>query len=757
MTNNTWQSHLDETKRGLARLLARENLIVRHADVPTASFDLERRTLTLPKWSDITVDQYDLLIGHEVGHALYSDDVQAVKDALQYPGLHTYINVLEDVRIERRIKDEFPGLRGAFTRGYRDFYEKGPIFQLEKPVDQYDFIDRINIHYKIGAHVTVPFSDDERLILARLDRCRTMQEIVALARELWNGQKAKNEEQSGTGGSPQGTPQQGIPSGDAAEGGDQTTDSDRTPSEDGEDAEDAEGSGNTDAEDAEEGAASTGNQTDAPPTDPMAETDKQNADAMTRIAREEMSDTSVDHVLLAPVSDDMLKRCTLNNETFVNDGMRYLNSSAARFRAAETYLQEFQSKYGPTVAHMAREFERRKTAKLHERARVARTGRLDMSKLASYKFREDLFQQVMVVPNGKSHGIVLLIDGSGSMASVFGDVIEQVMLFTQFAQRVNIPVQAFMFNDRMGYDDRLAFDATPDYVARPQHVSLVCLYDSTRKQHKPQQMVLAAVACQCSERRDRRVPDRVGLNMPHISLGSTPLRGSMLVVERHVAKLKASLRLEKMSLIVLTDGDATDAIIYNRPADAGGRYRYVAVYRDTITRRVYADIKEETGWNKRVVSYQMDNSVDAMLVDSIRRRHDARVVRIFITPQSAPRRASESRGFWDLIRHSMNPRVAETVDNPNTVNIDALFTANYHASSVESFKQNGQMTIAHPNCYYDALILVTSNTLDLDEDDFETQETHGWSARKIASAFTKANVNATKNRVFVNSVVPFLA
>ena len=71
MTN--WHSYLDETKRGLAKLLARENITVRHATVDTAMFNIQTRELLLPKWKDITVDQYDLLIGHEVGHALYTD------------------------------------------------------------------------------------------------------------------------------------------------------------------------------------------------------------------------------------------------------------------------------------------------------------------------------------------------------------------------------------------------------------------------------------------------------------------------------------------------------------------------------------------------------------------------------------------------------------------------------------------------------------------------------------------------------------
>ena len=40
-----------EIKGNLAKLLATENLIVEHRNVPTASFDTIRRVLTLPVWN----------------------------------------------------------------------------------------------------------------------------------------------------------------------------------------------------------------------------------------------------------------------------------------------------------------------------------------------------------------------------------------------------------------------------------------------------------------------------------------------------------------------------------------------------------------------------------------------------------------------------------------------------------------------------------------------------------------------------------
>lgn len=767
-SSSSWHSHLDETKRGLARLLARENLTVRHADVPTAFFDLGSRTLTLPKWTNITVDQYDLLIGHEVGHALFSDDLDAVKSSHQFPGLHTYINVLEDVRIERRVKDEFPGLRGSFSRGYRDFFEKGPIFQLEKPIDQYDFIDRINIHYKIGAHVDVPFSDDERLILARLDKCRTMREIVSLARELWNGQKQQNEQKQ------QEQPQSGQMSGESQESNesqDQTAPVASDSNDQNDDQQDGAGNGDEsdDQQDDEQNANGSGDESDdeqpsgaasgeqepsagepTPSTDPVAETDQFNADALSQLDREKQDGAGLDQVLLAPLPNAVVKACTVDNATFVRDAMQHLNSHPERIKRATDYLTEFQSKFGPTVAHMAREFDRRKTAKLHERARTARTGRIDLTKLASYKFREDIFQQVTIIPNGKSHGIVLLIDGSGSMTSVFGDVIEQVMLFTQFAQRVNIPVQAFMFHDARTHAQITALEQMPQYTARPSNIELVCLYDSTQKTHKSQQIVLAAVASMWSDRGRRDYYSTVQIAVPHISLGMTPLNGGLLLVERHVATLKQSLRLEKMSLIVLTDGDATDSVIYNAPKSRSWS-SHVGIFRDTVTRQVYNYAEELQGWNGQPYFHAKDNGDEMMLVDSIRRRHGARVVRIHIAPSRDMRRMHRDGhyGVWGLVHSSTLP----TVRAQGTT----VLPAEMVSKAVTELKDKGQTTFAGPLFYFDALIVVSSNTLDLDEDDFESKDTTGWSARKIASSFTKANVNAMKNRVFVNAVVPYLA
>ena len=61
-----------EIKSQLAKLLATEDLVVEHKKVETAEFNVHTRVLTLPLWDRASNNVYDMLVGHEVGHALYT-------------------------------------------------------------------------------------------------------------------------------------------------------------------------------------------------------------------------------------------------------------------------------------------------------------------------------------------------------------------------------------------------------------------------------------------------------------------------------------------------------------------------------------------------------------------------------------------------------------------------------------------------------------------------------------------------------------
>ena len=141
-----------EQSKTLGKLLAKENITIQHGNYKTAWFDIKNRVLGLPSWADNGKDVYDLLIGHEVGHALYTpfegwhDSPEKLDGAPR-----SYINVIEDARIERKIRNEYPGLVGPFLRGYKKLANDqffGDLSDLD--FDQIRLIDKINLKMMNG-------------------------------------------------------------------------------------------------------------------------------------------------------------------------------------------------------------------------------------------------------------------------------------------------------------------------------------------------------------------------------------------------------------------------------------------------------------------------------------------------------------------------------------------------------------------------------------------------------------------------------
>lgn len=184
-------NRLLETKSLLAKLMATENITVEHANVPSAGFNLKTRVLQCPIWKDMDGDLYDLLMGHEVSHALNTPPEgwhDAVVTNPRGSKFKDFLNVVEDARIEKMIKRKYPGIRKAFSTAYhqlldRDFFG---IAALKSDYTKLNLIDRINLYEKCGATLIIKFSDEEREYLKMVDACETWQDVVAAAEKIWD-------------------------------------------------------------------------------------------------------------------------------------------------------------------------------------------------------------------------------------------------------------------------------------------------------------------------------------------------------------------------------------------------------------------------------------------------------------------------------------------------------------------------------------------------------------------------------------------
>ena len=106
-----------EIKSQLAKLLATEDLVVEHKHVETACFNVHTRVLTLPTWERASNAVYDMLVAHEVGHALYTPDRNWLKEVKVPP---QFVNIVEDVRIEKMMKRRYAGISKSFYAGYNE-------------------------------------------------------------------------------------------------------------------------------------------------------------------------------------------------------------------------------------------------------------------------------------------------------------------------------------------------------------------------------------------------------------------------------------------------------------------------------------------------------------------------------------------------------------------------------------------------------------------------------------------------------------
>jgi len=185
-----------EIKSQLAKLLATEDLVVEHKKVETACFNVHTRVLTLPMWEKASNTVYDLLVGHEVGHALYTPDEDWTKNVKVPP---QFVNIVEDARIEKMMKRRYPGLSKTFYNGYKEFSDDD-FFQIgDDDLETYNLADRVNLWFKIGNYVNIPIEPGEETeIINMVAETETFADVLIAAEALYKYCKQKQHEESKT-------------------------------------------------------------------------------------------------------------------------------------------------------------------------------------------------------------------------------------------------------------------------------------------------------------------------------------------------------------------------------------------------------------------------------------------------------------------------------------------------------------------------------------------------------------------------------
>ena len=547
---------LNSTDLG-AKLLATENITVIRARTRTASFDVKSRVLTIPQWKDMTPEVEEMLVGHEVGHALYTDQEMLTMSAEERK-IFPYINVVEDVRIEKLIKRKYPGIRKIMNEGYRQLNERD-FFGIKKipNLNSLILIDRINLYFKAGYSCGVTFSSEEKQFVVRAEKTETPEDVLSLAHEIYafskeQAQKRREQEKQV----------------EPFEESDQEDDD--VIYLDGEDTEDTDDD-YLDTSEAEDGEDYDPDNTDGGfrdsidiPKSSLGRTEEDRKQQQQQLEEEAVEEDikSVTEEIFSEKLAELADESTQHNYYTLDDkflwnpiiGFKQIISETAEIeeRLLESDLKrvvEFKQESTRVVNYLVKEFEMRKSATLYKRAQTSKIGSLDMKKIWSYKLSDDLFKRVMTLPEGKNHGMIFLLDWSGSMDGVLEDTVKQVISLVMFCNRAQIPYQVFAFTTQYDGFENISGEARRQYYSEENQTklsnainsfALLELFSSKMSNTEFNTMV----------RRILRPRYFTGCKNSSYGTGGTPLNEALSYMVKHIPEFGLGTQVRNSDLVI---------------------------------------------------------------------------------------------------------------------------------------------------------------------------------------------------------------
>ena len=519
-----------------SQMLASEGISMIFSDTEeTAYFDVKRRIIVMPKYNFLGETENQLLASHEVGHALFSkysmDDFH--KNTETYGPL---FNILEDAYIEGKIKSRFPGLHKIFKEGYKTLFDNGFFGKnLEEKVRNMHFYDRINLFFKVGHCLNVPFSQEEKAFIAKIYSLSSNKDVVNLCQKI--KKFAENNDNSEL---PLINPVNINDSngGAAASSVSASEDSEDNPSDSASEDNPSEENKNQDADTNKDSDEDNGSGTDNG-SDTNKDSDEDNGSGT-----DNGSDTNKDsdedddedefypgntYDSLSRMLDDNLKQDRLQREaqekpkpgdSYCEPFVVYLS---LRENPTSNFVEDFRQVSFDAVQELKRldadkksrdlfnkltigyqlelhqfledmkeninslkelsiegdsYFKRLRNARKMKDTKYRITGKLDSRRLSQYKTAETIFKKKLIRYHETNHGVILFIDYSGSMSlNMVSEAIFQAIIICEFCKRNSIRFEAYLFGAETMFDkDHAGSDKSIFLIVDSEHYTPEQLY-----------------------------------------------------------------------------------------------------------------------------------------------------------------------------------------------------------------------------------------------------------------------------------------
>ena len=769
-----------KNKSTLAKLLAEEDVFVVHKQMETAYFNSKSRELGLPIWKDeeMTKDIYDLMVCHEIGHALWTPLDMLEKAALRKIN-HSFVNILEDARIERKVKNKYAGTIGVFSRGYNELLAKDFFGTAGADLSSFNLIDRINLFFKNNPNVY--FSDEELVWVDRTAKTKTPDDVLDLAEELYKWMEENESEtdnhNNGENGEPMdsGEEGEGSSSGEKSKGeengnSDSGTSDDK--SESGDNAEDGNGSSEgeevDDKNDTEGGSSNVDNVPDdssdsksddtLKPSDPEggvdstgkgsapeAKTDTASKDGMDRLRDKAANDRSYGKIPKLPLEKIVVPYSTLLTE-FNKYYSTYIAQDSKYYDVIVEEIATLKTDSKKTVSYMVKEFEMKKAADQYARAAVSKTGSLDMGRLHTYKYNDDIFKKVTTLPGATNHGMVMCLDWSGSMCDNLKGTLSQLFNLIWFCRQTRIPFEVFAFSDSYDRSSRYETPNTQGFKygdLNCREFKMLNFFSSSMSVKEEMEMMVTLLMYAHRYARFRNWSENgYPYGAPrNLELGGTPLNEAIIAMMDIVPKFKSDTGVQKVNTVFLTDGAANslpgiyDYRLETRESDADfGKHiesnQDIGGWRGCTTTIITDPVT-----NKSIELEGRDMSTKLLKLLKAR-VYDMNIVGFFIAGSGRSGRVDKNtiRNICKLDHYSEMDKIMELVKKINKEKYLAIDTVGYDE-------------------YY---VLPGGNSLEVENDGLG-DELIGASKAKLKSAFGKSMKSKIDSRALLNRFVKLVA
>ena len=770
-----------ESQKQLARLLAKENIMIRVGNYSTAFFDVKNRILGLPSWNISDKNVADLLVGHEVGHALHTPVQAHTEFMTRYPKAPFDIaNIVEDIRIERLVQENFPGLISPFRNGYSYFLEQDFFKIAGKDLSQLSFLDRLNLKGKLRDQVSITFSTAEQALFEACDATQTWSDVLEVCGRIIDfiesdenvnpqiPQQQESEEDDMS------SPSSDEKSEDEADDDTQNL-SHPKPADDNQSSESdaASDKSKSDKSESSEKSDEVDDGTEAESTTEASQDDAKEQKPITQSQADKSENPGAGKNVKAPTQTKQADYSCSTQQSFdselnkLHEGNDYSTVNTpipsdfakcindikkvraerqkrlSRYNDAMTHADwndrwnDFKKSSKSSVASFVKEFERKKSAFEYSRATVATTGQINVNKLHAYRYDDQIFKSVSRLAQSKSHGMAFFLDCSQSMEGVISDVVKQTFELVWFCKAVGVPFVVYGFTSiSENYDYREArIGDNIDFRWASVNELLNSELNKVDFETASKELFLN-YACGRS--------NVFGSQLEVMS--GTPLYETTIIAAHLVNAFRAKTGVQKMNTIFISDGDGGNLSVFKNGNDS--LHNKDSHNHSYSTQRSFV-------WHKKEIKFFAREATDkAAMASQLMRDFKA------ITGSNTLCFFLPTSGKKDLVAKCSNAYISSE-SFPNIKTWGEGYTA--YEKTMKASRTSNERVIYIPGGFgFDGYFVMRDARagVKLAEDDFSVNDldTESRAGRnKLAKEFTKHTANKKQSRVFLSKFMDLIA